>query len=123
MLYLLRQAQTDWNLFHRANGVTETFLNQKGIDYAETAAKLLSDIHFDAVFSSPQKRALQTCEIVWRGDITTDDRLREIICGEFEGMEETREMMQAFLKLFKLETRTLKRWAILCRNSLSSVIW
>jgi probable phosphoglycerate mutase len=96
MLYLLRQGQTDWNLFHRANGVTETFLNQTGIEQSEKAAKLLKDIHFDAVFSSPQKRTLQTCEIVWSGDITTDDRLCEIICGEFEGMEETREMIQVF---------------------------
>jgi probable phosphoglycerate mutase len=96
MLYLLRQGQTDWNLFHRANGITETFLNQTGILQAEKAAKLLRGIPFDTVFSSPQKRALQTCEIVWDGEISTDDRLREIVCGEFEGMEETRDRMQAF---------------------------
>jgi probable phosphoglycerate mutase len=98
MLYLLRQGQTDWNLFHRANGVTETFLNQTGITQAEKAAKRLRGIPFDAVFASPQKRALQTCEIVWGGAITTDDRLREIVCGEFEGMEETPDRMQAFYR-------------------------
>lgn len=51
---------------------------------------------FDVCFCSPQKRTKQTCEIIYKGPIVFDDRLIEIICGEFEGMEETAEMMKSF---------------------------
>ena len=96
MIYLVRQGETDWNLFRRCNGVTETLLNQTGIQQAERQAENIKDIKFDACFCSPQKRTQQTCEIIHKGQITFDDRLREIVCGEFEGKEETREMMQQF---------------------------
>ena len=96
MIYLVRQAQTDWNLFRRCNGSTETFLNKTGIEQAELQAKNLKDTVFDVSFCSPQKRAQQTCEIIYKGNIIFDDRLIEIICGEFEGMEETAEMMKQF---------------------------
>jgi broad specificity phosphatase PhoE len=96
MLYLVRQGQTDWNLFKRCNGSTETFLNQTGIEQSELQAENLKDVKFDACFSSPQKRTRQTCEIIYKGPIVFDHRLIEIICGEFEGKEETAEMMKLF---------------------------
>ena len=96
MIYLVRQGQTDWNLFKRCNGITETFLNQTGIEQSERQAENVKDIKFDACFCSPQKRTRQTCEIIYKEPIIFDDRLIEIICGEFEGKEETAEMMQPF---------------------------
>ena len=94
MVYLVRQGQTDWNLFRRANGCTETFLNQTGIGQAKLQAENLKNVIFDACFCSPQIRASQTCEIIHKAPIVFDDRLIEINCGEFEGMEETTEMMK-----------------------------
>ena len=94
MIYLVRQGQTDWNLFKRCNGVTETFLNQTGIKQSESQAENLKDVKFDACFCSPQIRTRQTCEIIYKGSITFDDRLIEIICGEFEGKEETAEFWE-----------------------------
>lgn len=94
MIYLVRQGQTDWNLFRRCNGATETFINQTGIEQSELQAANLKNIRFDACFCSPQKRARQTCEIIYKGPIVFDNRLTEIICGEFEGKEETAEMMK-----------------------------
>jgi broad specificity phosphatase PhoE len=94
MIYLIRQGQTDWNLFKRCNGSTETFLNQTGIEQSEIQAENLKDIRFDVCFCSPQKRTRQTCKIIYNGQIVFDDRLIEIICGEFEGKEETAEMMK-----------------------------
>lgn len=96
MIYLVRHGQTDWNLFKRANGITETFLNQTGIKQAEIQAENLKDVSFDACFCSPQKRTQQTCEILYKGQISFDDRLVEIICGEFEGVEETAKVMKQF---------------------------
>ena len=96
MIYLVRQGQTDWNLFHRCNGITETFLNQTGIEQAKLQAENLKNITFDACFCSPQIRTRQTCEIIHKGPVIFDDRLIEIICGEFEGMEENTEMWESY---------------------------
>ena len=96
MFYLIRQGQTDWNLFRRFNGVTETFLNQVGIEQAEKQANALKDIEFDMCFCSPQKRAIQIGEIVYKGKMILDKRLAEIICGEFEGTEENEASMKLF---------------------------
>ncbi|HEY32514.1 MAG TPA: histidine phosphatase family protein [Dehalococcoidia bacterium] len=89
MIYLVRQGETDWNLFRRANGVTDTFLNITGIAQAKLQADNLRSVSFDACFCSPQTRARQTCEIIYKGPIVFDDRLVEINCGEFEGADET----------------------------------
>jgi broad specificity phosphatase PhoE len=94
MIYLVRQGETDWNLFKRANGVTDTFLNQTGIAQAKLQAENLRNVNFDVCFCSPQTRARQTCEIIYQGPIVFDDRLVEINCGEFEGKEETAETMK-----------------------------
>ena len=98
MIYLVRQAQTDWNLFRRCNGITETFLNQTGIAQAEQQAKNLKSIKFDACFCSPRERTRRTCEIIFQGPMIIDERLTEINCGEFEGKEETPEMMKQFMR-------------------------
>jgi probable phosphoglycerate mutase len=89
MIYLVRQGETDWNLFRRANGVTDTFLNKIGIAQAKLQAENLRSVNFDACFCSPQTRARQTCEIIYKGPIVFDDRLVEINGGEFEGADET----------------------------------
>lgn len=96
MIYLVRHGQTDWNLFKRFNGSTDTFLNQTGIAQAKLQSENLSSVHFDACFCSPQTRARQFCEIIYKGPIVFDDRLSEIDCGEFEGTEETVETMRLF---------------------------
>lgn len=89
MIYLVRQGETDWNLFKRANGVTDTFLNKTGIEQSEQQAVNLKDVTLDVCYCSPQTRTRQTCEIIYQGPITFDDRLTELNCGEFEGADET----------------------------------
>jgi len=96
MIYLVRQGQTDWNLFKKFNGVTDTLLNQTGIAQARLQAENLRNVDFDACFCSPQTRARQTCEIIHKGPIVFDDRLTEIDCGEFEGTDETTDAMELF---------------------------
>jgi broad specificity phosphatase PhoE len=89
MIYLVRHGQTDWNLFRKFNGITDTFLNQTGIAQAKLQAENLRSVSFDACFCSPLTRARQTCEIIYRGPIVLDDRLIEINAGEFEGADQT----------------------------------
>jgi len=98
MIYLIRHGQTDWNLFKRANGITDTYLNKTGIEQAKIQAEKLNNVSFDICFCSPLTRARQFCEIIYKGSVVFDDRLIEIDCGEFEGMEETPEMMKSFLQ-------------------------
>jgi probable phosphoglycerate mutase len=96
VIYLSRHGQTDWNLFKRFNGRTDTYLNQTGIAQANLQSQSLKDVSFDACFCSPQTRARQFCEIIHKGPAVFDDRLAEIDCGEFEGTEETAEAMALF---------------------------
>ncbi len=96
MIYLVRQGQTDWNLFKKFNGCTDTELNQTGMAEAKLQAENLRSVSFDACFCSPQKRARQTCEIIHKGPIVLDDRLAEIDCGEFEGTKETADALKLF---------------------------
>ncbi len=96
MVYLVRQGQTDWNLFKKFNGCTDTELNQTGIAQANLRAEKLRSVRFDTCFCSPQKRAYQTCEFIYKGPIVLDDRLAEMNCGEFEGTEETADALKLF---------------------------
>jgi probable phosphoglycerate mutase len=88
MIYLVRHGQTDWNLFRKFNGITDTLLNQTGMAQAKTQAENLRNVSFDACFCSPRTRARQTCEIIYQGPIVFDDRLVEINAGEFEGADQ-----------------------------------
>lgn len=87
-LYIMRHGETDWNIQKRLQGRSDTQLNANGIKLAEVTAEALKDIRFDAIYSSPLKRAYKTAEIV-RGEravpINTDERLLEISFGECEG--------------------------------------
>lgn len=101
MFYLIRHGPTDWNLFRKFNGVTETFLNQTGIEQARKQADTLKGIEFDMCFCSPQKHISITGEIIYRGKMTLDARLAEIICGEFEGTEGNEASMKLFWRAIK----------------------
>jgi broad specificity phosphatase PhoE len=110
MVYLVRQGETDWNLFKKANGVTDTFLNQTGIAQAKLQAENLRNVNFDACFCSPQTRARQTCEIIYKGPIVFDDRLVEINCGEFEGKDETADMIKLFWQVIQTGDMGTESW-------------
>ena len=90
MLYVVRHGETDWNVRKRAQGHTDIPLNANGLGQAQVAADELKEVQFDAVFSSPLKRARETCEIVinanlYGGEIVFDKRIMERSFGVFEG--------------------------------------
>jgi len=105
MLYIMRHGRTDWNDRHKLQGRTDVPLNAEGRLMAEKAREECSHIHFDVCYSSPLIRAKETAEIVLRGrdiPILTDERLREMSFGDFEGQENTFDMPDSpILVLFK----------------------
>ena len=88
LVYLMRHGETDWNKARRLQGQSDIALNEFGIELALKTAEGLKNVVFDAAFSSPLQRALETAKIVV-GDrnlaVETDDRLKEINFGPSEG--------------------------------------
>lgn len=100
-LYFLRHGETDWNAEGRLQGQTDIPLNDKGRAQAAGIARSIRAGHIPGVspeklielpfFSSPMGRARETMEIVRAGlglrtaDYATDDRLKEIGFGRWEG--------------------------------------
>lgn len=82
-LYFVRHGQTDANAsMTNGHSIAELDepLNAIGIKQAEELAEQLKDIKFDALVSSPLKRAVQTAEIINKYhhlDIITDNAWRE----------------------------------------------
>lgn len=87
-LYILRHGETDWNKAMRMQGQVDIPLNEYGIQLAKETKEGLKDIKFDYIFSSPLIRAVETAKIVtgaMEDRIITDDRIKEISFGEYEG--------------------------------------
>ncbi len=88
-LYLVRHGETDWNKAGRMQGRIEVDLNLFGFKQAHLCAKRLKAIPFEMAYTSPQRRALQTAElIVKHHDVYLDAHpaLQEIHLGKWEGL-------------------------------------
>ena len=89
-LVLLRHGQTDWNLYHRYQGLTDIPLNATGEQQARDVNEKLKGFHFDAVYCSDLDRAKTTARLALEGifhyeDVRFDRRLRERSFGIYEG--------------------------------------
>lgn len=88
-IYITRHGTTEWNNTRRLQGWKDSDLTQEGIENAIKLGKSLSSIDFDLIYSSPQKRALDTAELI-RGEkdirILAHNDLREMSYGIWEGM-------------------------------------
>ncbi len=84
---LLRHGETAFNADgNRYCGRTDVELTEKGQAQARRMQELLRDFEFDAVFSSPLKRARKTAEVAsGRSDVQVDHRLIEVDFGNWEG--------------------------------------
>lgn len=89
-IYFTRHGQTEWNVMRKLQGWNNSPLTDKGIQLAERLSHRLRDVDFDYIYSSNQKRALDTAEIIRANkemDIIAMDELKEIGFGFWEGME------------------------------------
>ena len=109
---LVRHGQSTWNAVGRMQGSSdESRLTEKGVSQAQTTALLLNGENFDAVYSSPLRRARDTAEIVWggghddRGDVQMQFNagLREIDLYSFQGLlkEEAKERFPQAYRMWK----------------------
>ena len=88
-IFLARHGETDWNAQDRWQGHADPPLNARGRAQARDLANRLSQIRFEAVYSSDLRRARETAEIVAyaRGmSVYTDRGLREIDVGSWQGL-------------------------------------
>lgn len=88
MIFIIRHGKTELNKANVLQGRSNYPLNDEGIRQAKEAAKMLENIAFDYVYSSPLIRAVQTAEIVAPDkEIRLDDRLIEMDYGQYEGTD------------------------------------
>lgn len=91
MIYIIRHGQTAMNIARRLQGRRDEPLNDTGREQARAAAARLRahGVTFDRVISSPLCRAYETAQILSGRavPIETDERLMEIDCGPYEGMD------------------------------------
>lgn len=93
-LWLIRHGETEWSLNRKHTSRTDIGLTENGRVSAERLRDFLRGTKFTAVFTSPMKRARETCTIAGFGDVATvDDGLMEWDYGVHEGRttEEIRE--------------------------------
>ena len=88
-LLLIRHGETSLNPDNRYLGKTNVSLNSKGIMQAKLIKKRIKDLSVDIIFTSPLKRAKETCEIVINNKsmpMKMNSGLSEINFGLWEGL-------------------------------------
>ena len=88
-IYLVRHGETVWNVEKRLQGWKDSPLTENGLRNAERLAERLDGTRIDRIFSSDQRRALTTAEIIAKDrsiPIEILSSLRELNFGSWEGM-------------------------------------
>ncbi len=88
-IYLIRHGETDFNNKGIYQGTLDVPLNEVGRTQAMHLREQLVHISFDAIYSSPLTRAVDTAEAIAKDralPIVTIDALREISYGHLQGM-------------------------------------
>ena len=85
-IMVVRHGQTTWSKSGQHTGRTDVALTTRGEDDARRVGAWLHRQHFDRVFTSPLRRAADTCEKAGYGDVAqVDADLVEWDYGEYEG--------------------------------------
>ncbi len=90
-VYIVRHGETDANRKGVFQGRVDSHLLESGFELARQTGCALGDVRFDAAFSSPLSRAMDTARTLLAASgnaevpLVEDDRLLEISMGSFEG--------------------------------------
>lgn len=86
-IYITRHGQTELNRKKLMQGRVDEPLNENGVSQAKAAYESVKDIRFDAVYSSPLKRAVKTASIignVTEDEVIRDERITEVEFGKYD---------------------------------------
>lgn len=89
-VYIVRHAETDYNVQHRWQGHLDVPLNTFGKQQAQSLADYFVNIPLDAIFSSDLERTMATVRSIAQQknlSIIKDRRLREVHLGVFQGLK------------------------------------
>jgi alpha-ribazole phosphatase len=118
-IIFVRHGKTEMNEKKKLGGITDSPLSQAGKEEAKAAGQSLEGIEFGRVYMSPLRRAVQTAKILnVIGE--TDERLREMNFGIFEGLTYG-EAMQMYPKEAKSWAEDLINYRIPGGESLKDV--
>ncbi len=110
---LVRHGETDFNAECRFLGSIDKPLSDKGLKQISYLQQHMQQTHFDRIYTSPFIRARQTAQAMQAGrniEIIDDSGLREICCGEWEGLNGQQVEMRwpGMLKLWNEQPDKLK---------------
>ena len=89
-IILVRHGETDANKQGRFQGASDARLNDTGLSQAAALGRRLASEKLEAVYCSPQTRAIQTATPIAEAlglPIETLDGLRELDIGELDGLQ------------------------------------
>lgn len=97
-IYIMRHGETYWNKEGRIQGSSDIELTDFGVELAELSGEgfYKDGILFDRIYTSPYVRAVKTAKVIAKKNLNpegedpvfiTDDRLREMCFGKYEGMK------------------------------------
>lgn len=106
LIFLVRHAESTWNRQKKIQGQKDPPLSKYGKREAKLVGKRFRELPFDAVYSSPQRRALETARSIVgsKADICIDEDLREICLGEWEG--------KTISQIRKIYGEGFERWVV-----------
>ena len=116
-IYVVRHGQSESNLNGEIAGHTNRPLTKQGEEQAKKQAEKLTQVKFDAIFSSDLLRAKRTAEIIAAEHqlvVNTTQMLRERNFGEWEGKPEedfykkNAELLESLKNLSEPEKQDLK---------------
>ena len=91
-VYLVRHGETLFNRLGKVQGWCDTPLTIRGIDDLKKTALALAQIHFDNMYSSDLKRAIDTVHLMKNANVVSQigkikklPEFREVFFGSFEG--------------------------------------
>lgn len=85
IFYVIRHAETEWNVLRRLQGHSDIPLNAKGREQAQQLKQRLKGLKVDQVVSSDLCRAAETGQIALEQEMVLTPGLREVFLGRAEG--------------------------------------
>ena len=101
--FMVRHGETDWNIEGRAQGQTDTPLNQRGHAQAQLVGSRLASVEFAAAYASDLSRVTETADPIVGGrnlELQTMSDLREKRYGRWEGMS-YKDVEEQYPELFQ----------------------